>query len=99
MLTTTFDAHNNQPITVDIVGPSFAQKIVGEGYFIIINPDSRYATFSKSKYNVCMGDVTKNIIPNYTNQQYADEYGDRLTGYLGMTVKEYMQKNCRMKIV
>lgn len=97
MKTSQFDAHNNQPITVEIVGPSYEQKIIGEGYFIIINPDSKHVSFSKSHHDICFGDVTKEIIPDYTNQQFATEYGDRLTGYEGMTVKEYMQQNCRMR--
>lgn len=96
-MTTLFDRHNKKQITVEIVGPSYEQKIVGEGYFIIINPDSKFVSFSKSKKDVCLGDVTKDIIPNYTNQQFADEYGDRRTG-LGKSVREFMQQECRMDI-
>lgn len=96
MKCTQFDAHNNRPITIEIVGPSFAQRIEGKGYFIIVNPNSTYVSFSKSRHDICLGDVTENIIPNYTNQDYANEYGSRTTGYKGMTVKQYMQQNCRM---
>lgn len=98
MRITQFDAHNNEPITVEVVGPSYAQRIEGEGYFILINPDSPHVSFSKGRHNICFGDVTKNIIPNYTNQQFANEYGSRMTGYNNMTIKEYMQINCRMNI-
>lgn len=97
MKQTTFDAHNKEQITTELTGPSYDQKIIGEGYFILINPDSKYVSFSKSKHDICLGDVTKNIIPDYTNQQFADEYGDRLTG-MGKTVKQFMQQNCRMNI-
>lgn len=97
MLVNAYDAHNKESITVDIEGPSYAQRIKGDGFFILVNPGSKYASFSKHKQGVCFGDITKNIIPDYTNQQFADEYGDRLTG-LGLTVKEYMQNNCRMDI-
>lgn len=98
MKVTQFDAHNKRSITVEIVGPSYAQRIEGDGYFIIVNPNSKHVSFSKAKHDVCLGDVTENIIPNYTNQQYADDYGSRLTG-IGLTVKEFMQKNCRMNII
>lgn len=90
-----FDAHNNKRMDITIEGPSFAQLITGNGYFIIVNPDSKHVSFSKSRHDICFGDITENIIPDYTNQQYATEYGDRLTG-MGVTVKEYMQRNCRM---
>lgn len=98
MKITSFDAHNGQSITVDIDGPDYSQRIDGDGWFIIIEPNSKFVSFSKHRHDVCFGDVTKAIIPDYTNQQFANEYGDRLTGYNGMTVKEYMVKNCRMDI-
>ena len=94
---TLFDTHNKKQITVNVIGPSYDQTIVGDGYFIIINPDSKHVSFSKSRKDVCLGDVTADIIPDYTNQQYADEYGDRYTG-MGLTVKEFMTKNCRMDL-
>jgi hypothetical protein len=93
-----FDAHNNRQVTFEINGPSYNQVISGDGYFIIVNPNSKYVSFSKGRKDVCFGDVTTNIIPDYTNQQYADEYGSRLTG-MGKTVKEYMQQECRMNIL
>ncbi len=97
MNTTLFDAHNQKQITVNIVGPSYQQYISGPGYFIIVQPDSKFVSFSKSRHDICFGDVTEEIIHEYTNQQFADEYGDRLTG-IGLTLKEYMRKNCRMDI-
>lgn len=97
MKTSQFDAHNQQRINVNITGPTFAQKIEGKGYFIIVNPDSNFVSFSKSRHDICLGDVTADIIHEYTNQQYANEYGSRLTG-MGLTVREYMQKNCRMDV-
>lgn len=97
MKTTTYDAHNGKSITVDVREGTEGQVIYGDGWFIIINPNSKYVSFSKQKHDVCFGDVTLNIIKEYTNQQFADEYGSRLTG-LGMTVKEFMQRNCRMDI-
>lgn len=97
MRVTQFDAHNNKSITVEIEGPDYNQVIKGEGYFIIVEPGSPQVSFSKARKNICFGDVTQDIIPDYTNQQYADEYGDRLTGS-GMTVREYMQQNCRMDV-
>jgi hypothetical protein len=96
-MTTQYDFHNKKFITVNITGPTFAQKIIGDGYFLIINPDSKHISFSKIKHDVCLGDITADIIPDYTNQQFADEYGDRLTG-MGLTVRQYMQQNCRMNI-
>lgn len=92
-----FDAHNKESITVEVVGPSYQQRIDGQGYFIIANPDSKFVCFSKVRHDLCFGDVTKDVIPEYTNQQYADEYGHRLTG-MGSTMKEYLQRQCRMNI-
>jgi len=97
MNTTQFDAHNKKHLTVELVGPSYELKIKGEGVFIIINPHGKFVSFSKSCHDACLGDVTEKVIHEYTNQQYADEYGDRMTG-LGMTVRQYMQINCRMDI-
>ena len=48
MLSTQFDSHNQKQITVNITGPSYEQKIDGDGVFIIINPDSKFVSFSKS---------------------------------------------------
>lgn len=93
-----FDAHNKESITVEIAGPFYNQVIKGEGYFIIPNPQSKHVSFCKGRKDTCLGDVTKNIIPDYTNQQYADEYGSRLTG-IGVTVKEHMMKVGRYRIV
>lgn len=93
-----FDAHNKQTITVEVDGSEYDQRIVGEGYFIIINPASKHVSFSKHRQDICMGDVTKEIIKEYTHDQYAAEYGDRPTGYHGMTVREYMVRNCRITL-
>lgn len=95
-MTTQYDSYNKKFITVEITGPTYAQKIKGDGYFIIINPDSDFVSFSKSKKDTCLGDITLNVIPNYTNQQFADDYGDRRTG-MGITVRQYMQRNCKMR--
>jgi hypothetical protein len=96
MRLTTFDAHNNAQITVDIEG-SYFPRIISEGYYIIPNPSSKHVSFSKHRADSCLGDITANIIPDYTNAQYAAEYGDRLTG-MGCTVREFMVKNLRIEI-
>ena len=97
MKTTQFDAKTHNFFTTQITNFSHSNRIVGDGYFVIINPHSEYVSFSKSNQDICLGDIVSDIIPNYTNQQYADDYGDKFTG-LGLTVREYMQKNCRMNI-
>lgn len=97
METTQFDAKTQSTFTAKVTDFSHSNRIIGQGYFIIVNPDSKFVSFSKSHTNICFGDIVSNIIPNYTNQQYADDYGDKLTG-MGLTVREYMQKNCRMDI-
>ena len=97
MRITQFDAKTGEQFTTEIEGPSYAQKIVGEGYFILINPDSKHVSFCKQRRDICFGDIVSDIIPNYTNQQYCDDYGDKMTGYNNMTVRQYMQVNCRMR--
>lgn len=99
MKTTQFDAKTGELFTVEIEGPSYAQRIVSDGYFIIVNPHSKFVFFSKKRYDICFGDIVSDIIPEYTNQQYANDYGDKMTGYNNMTVREYMQKNCRMNVI
>lgn len=94
--TTQFDAKTGTQFTATITGPSYEQKIVGEGYFIIPNPDSKYVSHSKHRKDTCLGDIVSDIIPNYTNEQYCKDYGDRLTG-MGVTVREYMANNLRLK--
>ena len=96
MRLTTFDAHNNAQITVDIEGDYFP-RITGEGYYIIPQPGSKHVSFSKHRTDSCLGDITANIIPDYTNAQYAAEYGDRFT-VIGCTVIEFMVKNLIIKL-
>jgi hypothetical protein len=98
MTTSQFDAKTGSMFTTEITDFSHSNRIIGEGYFVIINPDSKHVSFSKAKHDICLGDIVSDIIPNYTNQQYANDYGDRLTG-MGLTVREFMQKNCRMNIL
>lgn len=97
MKLTQFDTLTKSQFTAEVVGPSFDQKITGRGYFIIVNPNSKYVSFSKNHTDICFGDIASDIIPNYTNQQYAEDYGDRQIG-TGNTVREYMQQNCGMNI-
>lgn len=97
MKTTQFDARTCLLFTTEIIGPSYAQVISGEGYFIIINPNSRLVSFSKVRHDICFGDIVSDIIPGYTNQQYANDYGTKPTG-MGKSVREYMQQNCKMNI-
>lgn len=78
MKTSQFDARTGQFFTAEIEGPSYAQRIVGAGYFILINPDSKHVSFSKTCHDICMGDIVSDIIPNYTNEQYMNDYGSRL---------------------
>ena len=96
-----FDAKTRQYFTSEVVGPSYAQRIEGDGYFIIVNPNSEYASFSKKRHDICFGDIVSDIIHNYTNQQYANDYGSRhLGGDLSeWTVREYLQRNLGMDIV
>jgi len=54
-------------------------------YFIIVNPDSEFVSFSETNHDICFGDQVPEIIPNYTNKQYADAYGDRVITYPCMT--------------
>lgn len=98
MKTSQFDSKTGNFFTAEITGPSYEQKIIGNGYFVIVEPHSKHVSFSKHRHDICFGDIVSDIIPNYTNQQYANDYGDKLTG-TGLTVREYMQKNCRMDIV
>jgi hypothetical protein len=93
---TKLDCHNKGQITVEITGPSYNQRIAGAGYFIIINPQSEHVSFSKSNHDTCVDNLTADIIPGYTNQQFADEYGNEFVAELGITVKEYMSRNLRM---
>lgn len=84
-------------------------------YYIIVNPNSKHVSFCNEKKDICFGDTVPNIIPNYTNQQYANDYGDRVIsvpsntetdpyksprydGFEQMTIREYMQVNCKMDI-
>ncbi len=101
MKVSQFDSHNNKFIEVEITGPSYNQRIVGEGYFIIVS-GGKHISFSKGRHDVCFGDITTDIIPDYTVQQYADEYGDKygdkLTG-LGVTVREYLKNYCRYSLI
>ena len=96
MKATQFDAKTGGSFTVEISGPSYSQKIEGVGYFVIVNPNSKHVSFSKSRHDICFGDIVSDIIPDYTNQQYANDYGSRITG-MGKTVKEYIQQECRMR--
>jgi len=96
MKQTFFDAHNQQQITVELTCHGYKPVIMGSGYFIIPNPGSKYVSFSKAAHDSCIGDITAEVIPDYTNQQYADEYGDRVTG-MNLTVREYMRRLCRTK--
>ena len=83
-------------------------------YFIIVNPDSKFVSFTNSKHDICFGHTSNDVIKEYTNQQYADDFGHeiinvpyntekdlykmpRYDGIKKMTVKEYMQQNCRMR--
>ena len=103
MTTTQFDAKTGNFFTTEInhkglVGSEYGWNIIGAGYYVIINPDSKQVSFSKNNHDICFGDIVSDIIPNYTNQQYANDYGNKLTG-LGKTVREFMQQNCRMSIL
>ncbi len=102
MKITQFDAKTKGFFTTEIdhhglVGQEDGWHILGEGYYVIVNPDSKYVSFCKAKKDICFGDIVSDIIPNYTNQQYVDDYGDKLTG-VGKTVREHMKENCRMDI-
>lgn len=105
MQRTQFDAKTGKDFTAVVTGPSYAQRIEGPGYFIIVNTDSKYVSFSKSKHDICFGDIVSDIIPSYTNEQYAKDYGDRvitegtmaMSAPEGMTVREYVAKYCRKK--
>lgn len=98
MTVTQFDAHNGEQITTTLTGPDYAPVIDGPGYFIIPNAYGAKAgvSFSKGRHDACLGDITLNVIPDYTNDQYAAEYGHRYMDN-GMTVLEYMQQNLRLK--
>ena len=96
MRTTQVDAKTGTQFTTEITNLTHSNRILGDGYFVIVNPHSNRVSFSKSYHDICFGDIVSDIIPNYTNQQYANDYGNRLTG-MGLTVKEYMQQNCRMR--
>jgi hypothetical protein len=98
MRTTQFDAKAGAQFTTEITDFNHSNRILGDGYFVIVNPNSKHVSFSKSYHDICFGDIVSDIIPNYTNQDYANDYGNKLTG-VGKTVKEYMQQNCRMNIV
>lgn len=103
MKTSQFDTVTNSIFTTEIeyngtIGNEYGGRITGKGYFVIVNPDSEYVSFSKNKHNICFGDIVSDIIPDYTNQQYANDYGDRLLGNK-QTVREYMQQNCGMDII
>ncbi len=95
ILTTQFDACTGNLFTTEVVATGLNSRIIGDGYYIIVNPDSKYVSFSKTRHDICFGDIVSDIIHEYTNQQYANDYGDKLTG-LGKTVREYMQNNCGM---
>jgi hypothetical protein len=97
MKRTQFDAKTGGAFTVEVEGPSFDERIVGPGYFIIVNPQSTYACFSKSRQDICFGDIVSDMIPNYTNAQYAKDYGSRIL-HTGQTIREYMAQNCYMKV-
>lgn len=92
-----YDAKTKSSFTVQIDGPSYAQVIKGQGYFIIPNPQSKFVSFSKANKDTCLGDIVSDIIPEYTNEQYANDYGDRHLG-TGKTVREYMRDNLRIKV-
>ena len=97
METTQYDAKTEQFFTTEITDFSHSNRILGDGYYVIVNPDSKFVSFSKHHLDVCFGDIVSDIIPDYTNQQYANDYGDKMTG-IGKTVREYMRENCRMQI-
>lgn len=92
-----FDSHNAKMIEVDIRG-THSQIIHGDGYFIIPNGAGGQCSFCKECRDTCLGDVTMDIIPDYTIQQYSDEYGNRATG-MGITVREFLQVNMRQPII
>lgn len=78
-------------------------------YYIIVNPNSKYVSFSKSKHDICFGDKVSGIIKEYTNAQYIAEFGSRIIevpfntapineapkydGVKKMTIAEYLDKN------
>jgi hypothetical protein len=84
-----FDAASNGFFTAVIDGPFHNEAIIGEGYFIIINPDSKYVSFSKTRHDICFGDIVSNIIPEYTNEQYARDYGSRIIRVPVMTLENH----------
>jgi hypothetical protein len=93
---TQYDALTKSSFTVKIVGPSFAQKIEGEGWFII--PGSgNLVSFSKAKKDCCLGDIASDIIPDYSNEDYIRDYGARQLGGDSGTVEEYCRKNLRIR--
>lgn len=77
----TFDAKTNASFIYEVTGPSYKQRIIGPGYFIIINPDSKYVSFSKCRHDICFGDVVSDLIHEYTNTQYANDYGKKIISY------------------
>ena len=87
----------NTPFVAEITGPSYDQKIVGPGYFIIMNPGSKHVSFSKGNHDVCFGDTVSDIIPEYTNEQYIEDYGHRVIS-TGQTLREYAKSNLRMAV-
>lgn len=97
MKTTQFDAKTGGQFTTEITGPSFQQVISGPGYFIIPT-DKGTVSFSKGRHDACVGDIVSDIIPNYTIEQYAADYGDRVLG-IGKTVREFLHDNLRVRTV
>lgn len=103
MKNTQFDAKTRKMFTTEVEHNGTPQApygyhITGDGYYVIVNPNSKYVSFSKMNRDVCFGDIVSDIIKEYTNQQYADDYGNKVTG-IGKTVRQYMIENCRMDII
>lgn len=92
---TGFDAKTGANFTAEIVGPPYDRRIIGEGYFIIIEPNSKYVSFSKSKHDICYGHIVSDIIHEYTNEQYVKDYRDILFNdgkkYSDWTIKYFNQ--------
>lgn len=95
MKTTQFDALTGRSFTTELTDDF--KIITGNGYFIIPNPNSKHVSFSKGRKDSCLGDIVSDIIPNYTNEDYAKDYGDRMTG-VGKTVKEFLIENLKINL-
>lgn len=78
----------------------YSPNILFMNYFIIVNPASNFVSFSTTNHNVCFGDTVPAVIKEYTNLQYANDYGERLISYtwggklITKSIRQYMKEDC-----